>query len=153
MQVILLSHGKRILMEIATVGLQVNDSTFSEEIAIAVHEQRSCQALLLTADLRIRECDPDLRNLARSEERLDELDTSTEETYVLKSMLLSVFRTFPKTRSLDVHTDIVACRVALSKVNSIITLTAAQLKDDRVVVAEEITAPVTLHRVIAVQNL
>ena len=81
-------------MEISAIGLKVHDTACLEEIAITVHEQRRCETLLLTAYLRIRKCDPDLGNLALSEERLNELDACTKESDILKPMLLSIFPDF-----------------------------------------------------------
>jgi hypothetical protein len=68
-------------------------------------------------------------------------------------VFLSILRTLPKTGTLDVHTNIVACRVTLSKVYCIISLTTTKLKNDRVVISEEITSPAALQRMVAVQDL
>ena len=42
-------------MEVTAIRLQMNDTAGLQEIAIAIHEQRSGKSLLLTTDLRISE--------------------------------------------------------------------------------------------------
>ena len=153
METVLLSHSKRILMQITAVCLEMDDSALAKEIAVTGHEKRSRKTLLLAADLRIRECDPYFRYLAGSKERLDEFDAGAEESDILKSMLLGIFGTLPETGSLDVHTYVVACRIALGKIYSIVTFSATELEHYRIVIAKEISAPIALERMVAVQHL
>ena len=44
-------------------------------------------------------------------------------------------------------------RILTCQSHSILSLTATQLKDNRIIVAEEIPAPISLHRVVTVQHL
>ena len=94
-------------MQVPAVCLEMHDSFLLEEVAVAVHEKRRCKTFLLTADLRICECDPDLGNLTGSKKRLDEFDAGTEETDILQAMLFSIFGTLPESRTLDVDTYII----------------------------------------------
>ena len=103
----LTSHRDRIFVQITAVGLQMHDAAWFKEVAVTVHEQRSCKALLLTSDLRISKGDPDFRNFAWGEEGLYELDTCADKSDILKSMFLSIFGALPKARTFDVYTDIV----------------------------------------------
>jgi len=147
------SDGMGVLVEVAAVGLEVNQTARLHESAVSVEEKRSRQALLLAADLRVGKCDPDLRDLTRSEERRDELDAGAEEADIGHSMLCSIFCALPEARALDIHTDIVDVSITQSKVNGILSLATTQLKNDRIVVVEEIGSPSALQRVVAAENL
>ena len=140
-------------MQITAVGLQMHNATRLKEITITVHEKRSGETLLLASYLRISKCNPYLRDLTRSEERLDELDACAQETYILESMLLSILGALPKAGTFDIDTDIVARWVAFSQINSIISFTTTELQHYRIVIAEEITAPASLHGMVTIQHL
>ena len=140
-------------MEISAVGLQMDDSLWLEEVAVARHEQRSCQTFLLTADLRVCKGNPYLRNLTLSKQGFDELDTCAEESHVLQAVFLGIFCSLPQTGTLDIDADIVERRIALGKVHGVVTFAAAQLDDYRIIVPEEITSPVSLERMVTVQDL
>ena len=73
----------------------MHDTARLEEIAVTVHEKRSCKSLLLTTNLRVGKCDPYFRHLTRSENGLDELDTGTQECNILQSVFLCILGTLP----------------------------------------------------------
>ena len=140
-------------MQIPAVRLQMNDTARLEEVSVTVHEKRSGKTLLLTSDLRIRECNPYFRNLARSKNRLDELDTRTDECHILEGMLFRILGTLPQTRSFDIHTNVVELRVTLGKVNGIVTFSTTELDHNRIVIAKEVAAPISLDRMVTAKDL
>jgi hypothetical protein len=121
-------------MKITAVCLEMNDSSLLKKIAIAVHEKRGREALLLTSDLRVGKSNPYLRHFFSGEERLYEFYAGAQESHILKTMFLSIFGSFPQTGSLDIHSDIIAGRIALGKVYGIVSLAAAQFEHYRVVI-------------------
>ena len=149
MQIIGSTDSLRIFIEEGAVGLQMHDSALLEELAVTVQEHRTCKTAVLALHLRVRECQPDFRNLARSKESLDKFNAGTQESHVGKIVLGSVFRTLPQSGTLDVHTDIVHLGITLGKSYGIFTLSAPKFQNHRTLPAvEHLFAPMPLDRMV-----
>ncbi len=140
-------------MKIPAVSLQMDDSPRLQEVPVSVHEKRRRQPLLLSANLRVGECDPYLRNLSGSKEGLDELDTGPQKSHIRKPVLRSILRPLPETRPLDIDTYIIAGGIPLRQIYGIVSLTAAQFQDYRLVIPEEISSPASFQGMVSIQNL
>ena len=123
----------------------MNKSSVCKEAAVASKEIRRGEAFGGFLHLRVGEGEPDLLHLARSEEAVDNLDVCAQESYVLQPFLQRLCGTAPHTRTLDIHPDEVAVGITAGQPHSILSASAAQLQDYRVVVLEEILTPAPTH--------
>mgnify|MGYP006896404140 CR=1 FL=1 len=128
----------------------------AEHVAgVVFEEERRGEPLLGAArfELRIGEGDPDLRDLSFAEEPVDELDARAQESHVPHTPFGRGLGSAPHAGALDVDAYVVARRVAFGQRHGVFALAAAQLQDDRVVVAEERVVPMSLERVVAAEHL
>ena len=127
------------------VGLQMDDATIDEELAIALHEIGRGKALAGILHLRVAEGEPDLLYLVGGEEALDDLDVGTEEGHILQSFVEGLGGSCPHAGSLDVDTDEVHVGVELGELHRIFALATAQFEHDGVLIVEVLLVPVPFH--------
>ena len=98
------------------------------------------------AGMGIGEGDPDLVYLIWTEKMLDLVDAGTDEGYVCEAFFTGLRQATPHTGALDVDADIVDVTMRPGQSHGILSLAATQLKNDGVVVMEEVGAPTALQR-------
>jgi len=126
----------------------MDDSSGLKELPVAFQEKRTRQAAVLTLKLGIRERQPNLTDLPRPEESLDELNPCTKERDILESLLSRRLGSPPESRPLDVNSDVVTVRNPLRQVDRVLSLPTAKLQDYRLVLPEHRRIPVTLYRMV-----
>ena len=120
----------------------MHDAAGAKEFPVALQEKRRTEAgVLAAAQLRVRESEPDLRDLPRAEESVDELDAGAQESHVGESVLSSILGPFPEPGAFDIHADIIDLRVPEGQGDGVVSLAAAQLQHDRMVVPEHLLPP------------
>ena len=60
----------------------------------------------------------------------------------------SLLGTLPKTRTLNIHANVIEVRMTTGKVDAILAATTAKLKNNRLGSIEHLTVPITLNRMI-----
>ena len=120
-----------------------------------LQKYRSRQTLLcaLGAQLRIGEGDPYLVNLALGKERSDKLDAGAQKSHIAHLSLGCSLCTSPYTGTFDIDADKVLVGVTLGKCYGIFALAATKFENYRVVVVEEISAPITFEGVVGAEHL
>ena len=120
-----------------------------QELAVTLQEHRAHKPAVLALHLRVRECKPDFRHLARGEECLHELDSGTEECGIDNIALGCLLRSLPHPGTLDIDSDIVHSGIAQGQVNRVFTLSAAKFQDyGAIPSAEHPLIPPPLHRMV-----
>ena len=127
------------------VGLQVDEASVDEELAIAIQEIGAGESLAGVLHLGVGEGEPYLLHLARSEKTFYNLDVGAQKGHVLQSLFGCLCGSRPHASSFDVDTNEVDVRIELGQFYGIFSLATAQLQDDGVLVMEILLMPVTLH--------
>ena len=148
-QVVYLAHGLGVLVEVAGIGFQVNDSVRFEELAVTLQEERRRQAGILgTSELGVGEGEPNLGNFFRAEERVDELNSRSQERHIGQGILRGILGAFPQAGALDVHANVVDIRVPEGQGYGIVPFSAAQFQNDGIAVTEHLLPPMALDGVV-----
>ena len=135
-------------MQEAAVCLEVDDSSRLEEAAVAFQEHRAAQTAVLALELGVGESEPDLGNLARCEEGIDEFYSGPQEGDIRQPLLSGCLGALPQARALDVDSDVVGRRGTAREVDRVLSLAASKFQDNRSRRGEHLRIPLALYRMI-----
>ena len=144
-QVVLFDQVGGIGEEKVRVGLQMDEATIGEEMAIAVEEPRGGESLTRVLHLWVAEGEPYLADFVRGEEAVDDLDIGAQEGHILQSFVQGLCGACPHAGALDVDANEIDIGKQLSQSDGIFTLATAQLQDNGVVVMEILLVPMALQ--------
>ena len=142
---VVLHHVRGVGKEEVGIGLQVDDATIDEELAIALHEIGGRETLAGILHLRVAEGEPDLLYLVFCEETVDDLDVRTEEGDVLQSFVEGLSGPRPHAGSFDIHPDEVHLGIELGKFHRVFSLAAPEFEHDGILILEILFVPLALH--------
>ena len=128
------------------VGLQMDEASVLKKLTISLEEVSTGEALRNLLHLRIGEGKPNLTHLIRSEEALDELDVCAQEANILHARLQGFLCSCPHPSALDVNANEVLVRELFPQPDGVLAPAAAELKHDRVLVAEKRLVPLATKR-------
>ena len=133
-------------IEQGAVTLDVHDAAGHHESSVPFEEDLRSDALgpLLILGLGIGESEPDLADLTRGKEVMDEFNLGAEESHIGQPLFVAGLCTPPKAVALDVHTDEVPLWMAARQAHGVFALATAQLERDGVVVPKNFRVPLAL---------
>src|SRR5512138_2579546 len=131
----------------------MDDAARGEHLPEAFNKTRRRKTFSFKFWLRIRKCDPDLRNFRGCKQVNHVVGMRADEGHIFYLLLSHSLGSSPEPGSLDINPDEVAVGVSSGETYSILSFTAAQFKCDGVVIPEEFPAPAPFHPVIGNQIL
>ena len=123
----------------------MNRAAVDKKVTIALQEESRSETLAGILHLWVGESEPDLLYLILGKETVDDFDIRAKERHILESFMKGLSGSCPHSGTLDVNAYEVYVRVALCQSDSILSLAAAELEDDGVVVMEKLLPPVSFH--------
>ena len=140
-QAVELHHGAGVGIEERAVGLETHHPAVGHNLAVKSHEACAGEAFGDLFHLRIGEGDPQLANLTGGKEAVEQFNLGAQESHVFQPEVAGLGGAGVHARALDVYSDEILVGIELRQSYRVLTLAAAQLKDDGIVVSEKLLPP------------